>query len=144
MATPDLCLTELILCIQHEVQSAVDYIAAQAAEPSELGASTAVMAVQSLRVRLPFDTTVLSTRARAPARLAASAAPAPPVEPAALRQALAQRKGLALDIGQPGGLATYLKLKVTPTPAGDAGAAPAAGSARAEIEISFAPMQRPD
>lgn len=139
MATPDLCLTELILCIQHEVQSAVDYIAAQATQPSELGASTAVMAVQTLRVRLPFDTTVLSTRARAPST-AASATP----DPGALRQALARRKGLALDIGQPGGLATYLKLKVTPSPAGDAGAAPAAGTARAEIEISFAPMQRPD
>lgn len=141
MATQELCLTELILCIQHEVQSAVDYIAAQGAQPSELGASTAVMAVQALRVRLPFDTTVLCTRARAPA---APAAEASMVDPATLRKALAQRKGLALDIGQPGGLATYLKLKVTPSPAGDAGAAPAAGTARAEIEISFAPMQRPE
>lgn len=138
MATEDLCLTELILCIQHEVQSAVDYIAAQAAEPSELGASSAVMAVETLRVRLPFDTEVLRTRAKAPAATAAA-----PPDSGALRSALAQRKGLALDIGKPGGMATYLKLKVRPAPAAEAGLATTGATARAEIEISFAPTQRP-
>lgn len=141
MATEDLCLTELILCIQHEVQSAVDYIAAQAAEPSELGASSAVMAVETLRVRLPFDTEVLRTRARAPAAAAATAAALP--DAGALRSALARRKGLALDIGKPGGLATYLKLQVRPTQATGGGTAPTGTPARAEIEISFAPTQRP-
>jgi hypothetical protein len=141
MATEDLCLTELILCIQHEVQSAVDYIAAQAAEPSELGASSAVMAVETLRVRLPFDTEVLRTRAKAPP--AAPATPAALADSGALRTALAQRKGLALDIGKPGGLATYLKLKVRPVPASAAGVDAGVATARAEIEISFAPLQRP-
>lgn len=140
MASDDLCLTELILCIQHEVQSAVDYIAAQAGEASELGASSAVMAVETLRVRLPFDTEVLRTRAKAPAAVAtASALP----DIGALRTALAQRKGLALDIGKPGGLATYLKLKVRPAPAAEAGLAASGETARAEIEIGFAPIQRP-
>jgi len=141
MATEDLCLTELILCIQHEVQSAVDYIAAQAAEPSELGASSAVMAVETLRVRLPFDTEVMRTRAKAPAAAAATAAGLPDI--GALRTALAQRKGLALDIGKPGGLATYLKLRVRPAPAAGDGVAASGTAARAEIEISFAPTQRP-
>lgn len=139
MATEDLCLTELILCIQHEVQSAVDYIAAQASEPSELGASSAVMAVETLRVRLPFDTEVLRTRAKAPAAVAAG-----PPDIGMLRTALAQRKGLALDVGKPGGLATYLKLKVRPTSAAADDAATTTGAvACGEIEISFAPTQRP-
>lgn len=138
MAGNDLGLTELILCIQHEVQSAVDYIAAQAGEATELGRSGAVMAVESLRVKLPVDTAVLRTRARA----APASAPAATPTGTALSSALAQRKGLALDIGKPGGMATWLKLKVDP----DAPAAPASGdgaTARAEIEITFAPLQRP-
>jgi hypothetical protein len=138
MPTEHLFLTELILCIQHEVQSAVDYIAAQAGEPTELGASSAVMAVQSLRVRLPFDTEVIQARAKV-------AAVAEQADLPAVRAALASRKGLMLDIGKPGGMATYLKLKVRP----DTGAAPVLPdgtgntSARAEIEITFSPIQRP-
>ena len=137
MAAETLHLTELILCIQHEVQSAVDYIATQAGQPTELGESSAAMVIETLRVRLPFDATLTRTRAKVPA-------PAPLPDEAALGQALVRRKGLMLDIGKPGGMATFLKLgarpdgptaPVTPTGAGD--------SARAEIEITFAPLQRP-
>jgi hypothetical protein len=135
MATEHLFLTELILCIQHEVQSAVDYIAAQAGEPTELGQSSAVMAVESLRVRLPFDTEMMRTRAKA--TLVREQADLP-----AMRAALASRKGLMLDIGKPGGMATYLKLKVKPE-AGAPTPAEGAATARAEIEISFSPIQRP-
>ena len=139
MADNTLYLTELILCIQHEVQSAVDYIAAQAGESTELGRSSAAMAVQTLRVRLPFDTEVVRARSRTQAAAAAAADAPGPSELPGLRQALVQRKGLALDIGKPGGMASYLKLKVAPQalPAGEA------ALARAEIEITFAPMQRP-
>ena len=133
MSTESLCLTELILCIQHEVQSAVDYIAAQAGVPTELGQSSAVMAVETLRVRLPFDTEVIQTRAKA----------SPAKESADL---LAQRKGLMLDIGKPGGMATFLKLKVRPDSSAAQTAALAGtggATARAEIEITFSPIQRP-
>ena len=137
MTIETLHLTELILCIQHEVQSAVDYIAAQAGQPTELGQSTAAMAVESLRVRLPFD--VELTRARAKAQ-----SPPPSPDLPALRQALAKRKGLMLDIGKPGGMATFLKLGVKPdTTVGPAPAGGAGTPARAEIEITFSPLQRP-
>jgi len=136
--TDPLCLTELILCIQHEVQSAVDYIAAQAGTPTELGQAGAVMAVETLRVRLPFDTEVV----RATRKAVAPSTEGPLV--ANLQTALAQRKGLMLDIGKKGGMATFLKLKVSPdpiTPLPVSGSA--ASTVRAEIEISFAPIQRP-
>ena len=139
MPTEALYLTELILCIQHEVQSAVDYIAAQASAPTELGQSGAVMAVESLRVRLPFDTEVIKTRAKVVA-----VTESPPLS--GLHSALAQRKGLMLDIGKPGGMATYLKLKVLPDSAAAASTpqpSPAGSTARAEIEITFSPIQRP-
>ena len=137
MATETLHLTELILCIQHEVQSAVDYIAAQAGQPTELGESSAAMVVETLRVRLPFDATLTRTRAKV-------AAPTPSPDLPALRQALARRKGLMLDIGKPGGMATYLKLGVKPdAAAATATTAGASDAARAEIEITFSPLQRP-
>ena len=137
MPTEALYLTELILCIQHEVQSAVDYIAAQASVPTELGQSGAVMAVESLRVRLPFDTEVVKARAKVVA-----VTDSPPLS--GLPTALAQRKGLMLDIDKPGGMATYLKLKVQPDAATSTPQPSSAGTtARAEIEITFSPIQRP-
>jgi len=135
MATESLHLTELILCIQHEVQSAVDYIAAQAGEPTELGESSATMVIETLRVRLPFDATLARSRARVDV-------PAPSQDLPALREALARRKGLMLDIGKPGGMATFLKLGVAPGVV-DSPEAPSGAGARAEIEITFSPLQRP-
>jgi hypothetical protein len=139
MPTDHLYLTELILCIQHEVQSAVDFIAEQARSPTELGQSSAVMAVETLRVRLPFDTEVIQATHKVPQALHTA--------PGAgqIQAALAQRKGLMLDNGKPGGMATFLKLKVHPDNAAPSGASAttSATTARAEIEITFSPIQRP-
>ena len=139
MPTDALYLTELILCIQHEVQSAVDYIAAQASVPTELGQSGAATVVASLRVRLPFDTEVIKTTAKV-----VVLTESPPLS--RLPAALAQRKGSMLDIGKPGGMAPYLKLKVRPNNAAAAStpqASPTGTTARAEIEITFSLIQRP-
>ena len=48
-------LTELILSIQNEVQSALDYISETSSSVgTELGMSPAVMGIENLRVKLPF------------------------------------------------------------------------------------------
>jgi len=49
-------LTEFILSIHHEVQSAVDFIASVAQkEGTELGRSEALMHIETLRIKLPFN-----------------------------------------------------------------------------------------
>jgi hypothetical protein len=48
-------LTETILSIHNEVQSALDYISTTATEKgTELGKSTAILSIQNLRIKIPI------------------------------------------------------------------------------------------
>lgn len=54
-AHDDLFLTEMILFLHNEVQSAVDYIASVASrQGAELGKGSAVMGIENLREKAPF------------------------------------------------------------------------------------------
>lgn len=53
--TRDIFLTETILSIHHDVQSAIDYISEVAGrESTELGKGPAVMGIEKVRIKLPF------------------------------------------------------------------------------------------
>ncbi len=55
MSTTKNYLTETILSIHNEVQSALDYISTKAAEEgTELGKSTAILSIQNLRIKIPM------------------------------------------------------------------------------------------
>jgi len=125
-------LTELILAIHNDIQSAVDYIAESAAqEGTELGKSPAVMNIESLRLRLPIKIDLEQKQSSAkPIEL--------PTTLENLRSSLAARKGFMIDKGQTGKLALYTKIKIInidDTQNTD-------NKGLGEIEIQFAPLRR--
>lgn len=126
-------LTELILAIQNEIQSAVDYISEMAAaEGTELGKSTAVMSIENLRVKLPFNVELEQKKASARSDLQ-------DLTRDELKKNLAARKGFMVDIGSKGKMATYSKLKILSL---DDNGDEDSSIARGEIEIVFAPLRR--
>ncbi len=137
----DLYLTELILAIQNEVQSAVDYIADVAARSgTELGKSSAVMNIENLRVKLPF----IIELEKKPATLRPLLESGTGIE--LLRKNLANRKGLLLeDTGKPGKMAIYTKVRILQAGGTAPSPSPQEGQAvidKGEIEIIFAPVRR--
>jgi hypothetical protein len=125
-------LTELILAIHNDIQSAVDYIAESAQqEGTELGKSPAVMNIESLRVRLPIKIDL--EQKQSSARISSI-----PTTLEKLRSTLAARKGFMIDKGQAGKLALFTKIKVISidnTQSAD-------NKGLGEIEIQFAPLRR--
>jgi hypothetical protein len=132
-------LTELILALHHEVQSAVDYLAEVAAgEGTELGRGPVAMGVERLRLKVPFRV-FLEQKMRKVAEVAA--------EPgrAEIVRNLAARRGFLVDRGAPGKFGLYSKVRVALRPAAGTEAQPAPGEGEwhlGEIEISFAPVGR--
>ncbi len=123
-------LTELILSIQNEVQSALDYISETSSSVgTELGMSPAVMGIENLRVKLPF--TVELEHKRSSART-----PLKPNDLETLQKNLISRKGFMFDRGKTGKLADYTKVKVTSIQASSE------NQAMGEIEITFSPLRR--
>lgn len=134
-------LTELILALQNEVQSAVDYLHdVSAREGTELGKSSALMGIERLRIKVPFKVELKQERRKVESlpeyRL-----------PPEIMQHLVKRKGFLMDKGEPGKMGLYSKVKVTlneqPAAARETGAegeTPRFG----EIEITFAPLRRED
>ena len=148
MAQGNTFLTEAILTIQHEVQSALDYIdVVSREEATELGESSAFMALEKLRIRLPFaysleeETHYVEKEEKPPSR-----------EPSAIKQQLAARKGFPIDIGKPGGKARYTKVRFIPPQEVTVRGAPLTREASpeeggpqmlmGEIELFFAPLRR--
>ncbi|MBT0651663.1 hypothetical protein [Geomobilimonas luticola] len=134
-------LTELILALQNEVQSAVDYLHdVSAREGTELGKSSALMGIERLRIKVPFKVELKQERRKVEGR--------PDYQlPPEIMQHLVKRKGFLIDKGEPGKMGLYSKIKVTlndqVTTAGstDGGEeTPRFG----EIEITFAPLRRED
>jgi hypothetical protein len=136
----DLYLTEMILAIHHEVQSAVDYISEVATQQStELGQSTALMGIQNIRLKLPFSME-LEQKQKAIKVFDA-------LNIDQINKNLALRKGFMIDNGKTGKMGIYTKIKVFPNPAIGAAISPEnpdqpVNIQTGEIEIVFAPLNR--
>ena len=139
----DFYLTELILSIHNEVQSAMDYISEVAAkEETELGKSSAAMGLQNVRVKMPFEVVIDQQTSTYPGTIDDD-------RPKSIKSNLASRKGFAIDIGDPKKRALFTKLKIQALPQPDVTAAEKAEiddaspvKAMAEIELTFSPYKR--
>jgi hypothetical protein len=141
-------LTEAILAIQNEVQSALDYISTVAtSEGTELGKSTAMLSVQNLRVKLPIKISLESDTKKV------QAMPTTPLTPQQIRQALPKRVGFVIERDLPKNFSVVSKVRVAFNPQEVAAAvkSPATGEIAeaatqetpwGEIEITFAPIKR--
>ncbi|XHH09294.1 MAG: hypothetical protein ACFCUE_01335 [Candidatus Bathyarchaeia archaeon] len=145
-------LTEAILSIHNEVQSALDYISTvSTTEGTELGKSTALLSIESLRVKIPLKFN-LETEKKVEATR-----PAPTITPTITasdaRTALTKRTGLLLERDVTKNLSISSKVKVAfkpeDIPTATTTRTPAATStteaqkeAWGEIEITFSPIKR--
>lgn len=139
-------LTEAILAIHNEVQSALDYINTVAtSEGTELGKSTALLSVQNLRVKLPIKVSLESGKKKLEAPLTKA------LTPLEIQKALPKRVGFVIERDIPKNFSVYSKVRVafnpqesaaikTPSTAETAEASAEAGWG--EIEITFAPIKR--
>ena len=137
-------LTEAILSIHNEVQSALDYISTVATtEGTELGKSTALLSIENLRVKVPikFSLETGKKKLEAPATRALTADE--------IRTALPKRTGFVIERDLPKNFSVYSKVRVAFKPEATPTKTPAAGEvteapseAWGEIEITFAPIKR--
>lgn len=135
-------LTEAILSIHNEVQSALDYISTVATqEGTELGKSTALLSIENLRVKVPVKFSLETGKKK----LEAPATRSLTVEEA--RTALTKRTGFVLERDQPKNFSVFSKVKIAfkpddiPTPT-TAAATEEKQEAWGEIEITFSPIKR--
>ena len=138
--TREIFLTETILSIHNDVQSAIDYIGEVASrESTELGTSTAIMGIEKLRIKLPFIFEVEQKDEKVEEK--------PPVlDVKTIMNNLSRRKGFLIDKGAPGKRGLYSKIKVlqpkiTEAPVKE-GEEQAKQQMIGEIEIVFAPLGR--
>jgi hypothetical protein len=140
--TRDIFLTETILSIHNDVQSAIDYISEVASrESTELGMSSAIMGIEKLRIKLPFIFEMEQKDQKVEEK-------PPTLDVNTVRRNLAYRKGFLIDKGAPGKLGLYSKIKVLHTKVTEApdkkGEAEDIAKQQmvGEIEIVFAPLGR--
>jgi hypothetical protein len=143
-------LTEAILSIHNEVQSALDYInTVSAEEGTELGKSSALLSIENLRVKVPLkfniETEQTKTQPTTPTRT---------VTTNDARLALTKRTGLVIEKDLSRNLNIASKVKIAfkpediPTTTTTRTSTTATKSAEAqkeewgEIEITFAPIKR--
>ena len=135
MASNDSHLTEMILAIHNEIQSAVDYISEAAAKSgTELGKSSAVMCIENLRVKIPFLIEIEQ-------KMGAYKEITEIVDVDDLKKRLSGRKGFMIDKGEKGKMALYSRVKVLPSlnvKEDNEGGTYEKG----EIEIVFSPVNR--
>ena len=147
-------LTEAILSIHNEIQSALDYITSVAStEGTDLGKSTALLSIEHLRVKLPIKISIEADKRKL------APLPTTPLTETQIRKALTTRTGFVIERDLPKNFSITSKVRVafnpqeeaaaitkTPTTATDASGAQTKQAAEAgwgEIEISFAPIKRP-
>jgi ABC-type phosphate transport system ATPase subunit len=139
-------LTETILSIHNEVQSALDYISSVAAvEGTDLGKSTALLSIENLRVKVPIKFSIETGQKKL-------AAPATKdLSPNEIRAALPKRVGFVIERDLPKNYSVFSKVRVALKPqdiptaktgAEAAGEAAETSEAWGEIEITFAPIKR--
>ncbi|PKP58669.1 MAG: hypothetical protein CVT88_06920 [Candidatus Altiarchaeales archaeon HGW-Altiarchaeales-1] len=99
-------LTETILAIHNEVQSAIDYIdEISSVEPTELGKSSAIMSVERIRIRMPINfETEQKTHEVKPVLER--------MDHSTIIQNIVKRKGFLIEKGRPGGFGTYTRINV--------------------------------
>jgi len=140
-------LTEAILSIHNEVQSALDYISTVATEEgTELGKSTALLSIENLRVKIPIKFSIETGKKK----LEAPATRSLTVEEA--RTALTKRTGFIIERDQPKNFSVYSKIKIalkpediptaTKTTALTSNTTETPQDAWGEIEITFSPIKR--
>lgn len=139
-------LTEAILAIHNEVQSALDYISTTASvQGTDLGKSTALLSIENLRVKLPIKISLETGKKKL------EPLPTTPLTPEQIQQALPKRTGFVIERDLPKNFSIYSKVRVAFNPQEAAATKAAAPSETAEpqaeagwgeIEITFAPIKR--
>lgn len=136
-------LTEAILSIHNEVQSALDYISTVATqEGTELGKSTALLSIENLRVKVPIKFSLETGKKKLEAPTTRSLT----VDEA--RTALTKRTGFVIERDQPKNFSVFSKVRIAfkpddiPTPTATAAATEEKQEAWGEIEITFSPIKR--
>jgi hypothetical protein len=138
-------LTEAILAIHNEVQSALDYISTAATQQgTDLGKSSALLSIQNLRVKLPIKISIESGKKKL------EPLPTTPLTAEQIRQALPKRVGFVIERDLPKNFSVYSKVRVAFNPQEAAAtktatmseAAATAEEGWGEIEITFAPIKR--
>jgi hypothetical protein len=133
-------LTETILTIHNEIQSAIDYIKEMAPQAgTELGRSTAIMNIERVRIQLPIRLSVERRQGKVEEL---------PGSIAEIRRNLATRKGFLIEGGEPGKRGIFTKVLVNFRPQavleGTTRETPATGKKEleGEIELIFIPQRR--
>jgi adhesin HecA-like repeat protein len=144
-------LTETILSIHNEVQSALDYISTKATEDgTEFGKSTAILSIQNLRIKIPVKVSLETSQNQLETNQNQSEIS---VASLSLKQAtLLQRRGLVIeqDTTQMKALSSKIvvnlepneTLKTNQTTAQNTPSAEAPREEWGEIEITFSPIKR--
>jgi hypothetical protein len=139
-------LTEAILAIHNEVQSALDYISTVATtDGTELGKSTALLSIENLRVKVPIKISIETGKKKL------EPLPKRALTPEEIRRALPKRTGFVIERDLPKNFSVYSKVRVAFNPQEAAAtkaptsetAEPTAEAGWGEIEITFAPIKRP-
>ena len=137
---PDIYLTETIIGIHNDVQSAVDYISDVAAKKgTELGKSSVIMGIERIRLKLPINIMAETKTKKVeeiPEKLTIQE----------IQQNLIKRKGFLIDRGEPGKLGVYTKMRIL-TPPEPATKETETGEEKiiwetGEIELTFVPIKR--
>jgi len=145
-------LTEAILSIHNEVQSALDYISTVSAEEgTELGKSTALLSIENLRVKVPLKFNIETEKTRAQTTTPALTRTLTTNE---ARIALTKRTGFVIeqDLSRNLNIASKVKIAFKPeeiptstttrTPTTAAKTTETQKEEWGEIEITFAPIKR--
>jgi uncharacterized protein YqfA (UPF0365 family) len=144
-------LTETILSIHNEVQSALDYISTKATEEgTELGKSTAILSIQNLRIKIPMKINLETHQDQLENNQNQTEATLKTLT--AAQTNLIQRKGFVIeqDIIQMKSVASKIVVDLAPkealtanqTTAQDTPIAETPKEAWGEIEITFSPIKR--
>ncbi|MGD6808889.1 MAG: hypothetical protein ACQCN3_04245 [Candidatus Bathyarchaeia archaeon] len=146
-------LTEAILSIHNEVQSALDYISTVATqEGTELGKSTAILSIENLRVKVPLKFSIETEKTK-PETTTPTRVPATTATTSAIRTDLTKRTGLVLERDVTKNLSIASKVKIafkpedivtsttTKTPTTTT-TTDTQKEAWGEIEITFSPIKR--
>lgn len=140
---PDFFLTETIIAIHNDIQSAIDYISEVAAKKgTELGKSSVVMGIERLRIKVPIQIGMESNLKKVEEH--------PEVlTPTDIKRNLMARKGFLIDRGEPGKLGSFTKVRVMslsktapPVEEKETETADTGEVATGEIEITFVPLKR--
>lgn len=137
---PNIYLTETIIGIHNDVQSAVDYISEVAAKKgTELGKSSALMGIERIRLKLPINL-IVDTKTKKVEELPEK------MTLQDIQKNLISRKGFLIDRGEPGKMGVFTKMRIVTSPepvTRETGTTEEAVKwETGEIELTFVPLKR--